>query len=154
MKLVHTKLLKCQSCSLLSVQCLWKFNYKLLIFDKLKHNINITNNEMELIWWSNTVLPVKIYNKTYILSTDGGKQWNSIAFVYYMKHSSDAIQQIKLLITDQILTIEVKSYFNINSKRVQYVDISSFNVQNSLLLWFRGVYQPKERSRTVITEWY
>lgn len=41
------------------------------MFDKLKQNI--TNNEMQLIWWSNTVLPVKIYNKTYILSTDGGK---------------------------------------------------------------------------------
>lgn len=43
------------------------------MFDKLKHNINITNNEMQLIWGSNTVLPVQIYNKTYILSTDGGK---------------------------------------------------------------------------------
>lgn len=43
------------------------------MFDQLKHNINITNNEMQLIWSSNTVLPVKIYNKTYILSTDGGK---------------------------------------------------------------------------------
>lgn len=86
------------------------------MFDKLKHNIKITNNEMQLIWWPNTVLPVKKYNKTYILSKDGGKKWNSIAFVYYKKHSSDAIQQIKLLITDHILTIEVKSYFNINSK--------------------------------------
>lgn len=38
-----------------------------------------------------------------------------------MKHSSDAIQQIKLLITDQLLTIEVKSYFNINWKQVQDV---------------------------------
>lgn len=38
-----------------------------------------------------------------------------------MKYSSDAIQQIKLLRTDHILTIEVKSYFNDNSKQAQYV---------------------------------
>lgn len=51
--------------------------------------------------------------------------WSQVVKFYsisllYMEHILDAIQQIKLLITDHILTV-VLLYFNINSKQVQYV---------------------------------